>query len=43
MKSAVKSHRKLLEALLSRDKRRITAGVNEHLTPEAVIPPSIAE
>ncbi len=43
MKSAVKSHRKLLEALLSRDKRRITAGVNEHLTPEAVIPPSIGE
>jgi DNA-binding GntR family transcriptional regulator len=43
MKSAVKSHRKLLEALLSRDKRRITSGVNEHLTPAAVIPPSIAE
>ncbi len=43
MKSAVKSHRKLLEALLSRDKRRITSGVNEHLTLDAVIPPSIAE
>lgn len=43
MKSAVKSHKKLLEALLSRDKKRITAGVNEHITPEAVIPPSIAE
>jgi DNA-binding GntR family transcriptional regulator len=43
MKSAVKSHKKLLEALLSRDKKRITTGVNEHITPEAVIPPSIAE
>jgi DNA-binding GntR family transcriptional regulator len=43
MKSAVKSHKKLLEALLSRDKKRITAGVNEHITPDAVIPPSIAE
>jgi DNA-binding GntR family transcriptional regulator len=43
MKSAVKSHKKLLDALLSRDKKRITTGVNEHITPEAVIPPSIAE
>ena len=43
MKSAVKSHKKLLESLLSRDKKRITSGVNEHITPEAVIPPSIAE
>ena len=43
MKSAVKSHRKLLEALLSRDARVIRKGVDEHLTPDAVIPSSIAE
>jgi DNA-binding GntR family transcriptional regulator len=41
MNTAVKSHKKLLDALLSRDKSRISAGVNEHLTPKAVIPPSI--
>jgi len=43
MKSAVRSHRKLLEALLSRDARVIRKGVDEHLTPDAVIPSSIAE
>jgi len=43
MKSAVKSHRQLLEALLSKDARLIRKGVDEHLTPDAVIPSSIAE
>lgn len=43
MKSAVKSHKKLLEALLSRDASAIRKGVDEHLTPEAVIPSSIAQ
>lgn len=42
MKFAVKSHKKLLEALLSRDLKTIRKGVNEHLAPDAVIPPSIA-
>ncbi|MCU1224452.1 MAG: transcriptional regulator, GntR family [Edaphobacter sp.] len=43
MKSAVKSHKKLLDALLSRDAKRITAGIDEHLNPQDVIPPSITK
>jgi DNA-binding GntR family transcriptional regulator len=43
MKSAVMSHKKLLEALLSKDATTIRHGVDEHLTPDAVIPSSIAE
>lgn len=43
MKSAVRSHKKLLEALLSGDVTVIRKGVDEHLTPDAVIPSSIAQ
>jgi len=43
MKSAVKSHKKLLDALLSRDTKRITSGVEEHLNPQDVIPTSIVK
>jgi DNA-binding GntR family transcriptional regulator len=42
MKSAVKSHKKLLDALLSKDDARITAGVNEHID-SSVIPDTVAE
>jgi len=42
MKSAVKSHRKLLVALLSKDDKRITAGVNEHID-SSVIPDTVSE
>jgi len=42
MKSAVKSHRKLLDALVSRDEKRITAAVNEHIT-STTIPDTVAE
>jgi DNA-binding GntR family transcriptional regulator len=42
MKSAVKSHRKLLEELVSRDEKRITAAVNEHIIT-TVIPDTVAE
>jgi DNA-binding FadR family transcriptional regulator len=43
MKSAVRSHKKLLEALLSGDVTVIRKGVDEHLTSDAVIPSSIAQ
>jgi DNA-binding GntR family transcriptional regulator len=43
MKSAVKSHKKLLDALLSRDAKRVTAGVEEHLNPHDGIPTSITK
>jgi len=43
MKSAVRSHKLLLDALLSGDPERIRARVIEHLAPNAVIPSSIAE
>jgi DNA-binding GntR family transcriptional regulator len=43
MKSAVRSHKLLLDALLSGDPGRIRARVIEHLAPDAVIPSSIAE
>lgn len=43
MKSAVRSHKLLLDALLSGDPERIRARVIEHLAPDAVIPSSIAE
>lgn len=43
MKTAVKSHKKLLEALLSREKKRIKAGVAEHLSLEEAIPSSILD
>jgi DNA-binding GntR family transcriptional regulator len=42
MKSAVKSHRKLLEELTSRDAKRITAAVNDHII-SAVIPDTVVE
>jgi len=42
MKSAARKHKRLLDALLSRKKERIEAEVLEHLTPEVVIPSSIA-
>lgn len=42
MKSAARKHKRLLDALLSRKKERIAAEVLEHLTPEVVIPSSIA-
>jgi len=43
MKSAARSHKRLLDALLSRKQDRIQAEVIEHLTPDVVIPASIAE
>lgn len=43
MKSAVRSHKLLLDALLSGDPEHIRARVIEHLAPDAVIPSSIAE
>jgi DNA-binding GntR family transcriptional regulator len=43
MKSAVRSHKLLLDALLSGDPQRIRVRVIEHLAPDAVIPSSIAE
>lgn len=43
MKSAVRSHKLLLDALLSGDPECIRARVIEHLAPDAVIPSSIAE
>lgn len=42
LKSAVKSHRKLLEDLLSRDEKRITAAVNEHIS-STTIPDTVAD
>lgn len=42
MKSATRKHKRLLDALLSRNRERIEAQVIEHLTPEVVIPSSIA-
>lgn len=43
MRSAVNSHEKLLEALLSGDPRKARKGVDEHLSLEAVIPSSLEE
>lgn len=43
MRTAVKSHRKLMDALLSRDPKKARRGVDEHLSLEAVIPPSLEE
>lgn len=42
LKSAVKSHRKLLEDLLSRDEKRITAAVNEHIN-STTIPDTVTD
>ncbi|MES2393876.1 MAG: GntR family transcriptional regulator [Acidobacteriota bacterium] len=42
LKSAVKSHRKLLEELLSRDEKRITVAVNEHISSTR-IPDTVAD
>ncbi len=42
MKSAVKSHKKLLDVLLSKNEARITAGVNEHID-SSVIPETVSE
>jgi len=42
MKSAVKSHKKLLDILLSKDGARISAGVNEHID-SSVIPDTVSE
>jgi DNA-binding GntR family transcriptional regulator len=43
MNSAVQSHSTLLDALLTRDQKRIRKEIDDHLTPDAVIPPYIAE
>jgi hypothetical protein len=43
MRSAVRSHKRLLTALLSANAKTIRQGVDDHLVPDAVIPPSIAE
>ena len=43
MNSAVQSHTALLGALLTRDQKRIRKEIDDHLTPDAVIPPYIAE
>lgn len=41
MVSAVKSHKKLLDALVSRDEVRIHKAVEEHLTAKSAIPDSL--
>lgn len=43
MKSAARSHKRLLDALLSHNEERIQAEVVKHLTPAAVIPSSLDE
>lgn len=43
MKSAARSHKRLLDALLSRNEERIQTEVVKHLTPAAVIPSSLDE
>jgi DNA-binding GntR family transcriptional regulator len=43
MKTAVRSHKRLLDALLSKDVRRVREGIAEHLSADAVIPSSITE
>ncbi len=43
MNLAVRGHTLLLDALLSRHQKRIRKAIDDHLAPEAVIPPSIAE
>lgn len=43
MNFAVQSHTLLLDALLSHNQKRIRKAIDDHLTPEAVLPPSIAE
>jgi DNA-binding GntR family transcriptional regulator len=42
LKSTIKSHRKLLDELLSRDEKRIAAAVNEHIS-SATLPDTLAE
>lgn len=42
MHLAVQSHTQLLDALLSRNQKRIRKVIDDHLRPEAVLPPSIA-
>jgi DNA-binding GntR family transcriptional regulator len=43
MNSAVRGHELLLQALLTGDPERIRTAINDHLVPEAVIPPSLAD
>jgi DNA-binding GntR family transcriptional regulator len=43
MKSAVVEHKRLLNALLSKDREVITAGVYAHITPAAAIPSNVVE
>lgn len=43
MNSAVRGHQILLDALLTGDAERIRTAINDHLVPEAVIPPSLAD
>jgi len=43
MKSAARSHKRLLDALLSHNEERIQAEVIKHLTSAAVIPSSLDE
>lgn len=43
MKSAYAEHKKLLDVLTSKDKKTITAGVYEHITPPRVIPSNVEE
>jgi DNA-binding GntR family transcriptional regulator len=43
MKAQVVEHKRLLDALMTRDKRIIKAGVAEHITPAAAIPSNVEE
>ena len=43
MNSAVHGHELLLKALLTGNAERIRTAINDHLVPEAVIPPSLAD
>lgn len=43
MKSAVAEHKRLLAALLSKDRKTIAAGVYEHIRPSAAIPANVEE
>jgi DNA-binding GntR family transcriptional regulator len=43
MKSAVAEHKKLLGALLSKDRKTIITGISEHIRPAAVIPSNVDE
>jgi DNA-binding GntR family transcriptional regulator len=43
MKAQVAEHKRLLDALMTKNKKTIKAGVAEHITPSAAIPPNVEE